>query len=114
MKTRNLVATIGLCVALMGTAMTCAPSAQKVVYNTLASVQVATSGAYSAYLDLVVTGKLSTNSVPLVSKDYTVYQQVWQVAVTTAALGVQAPATQPVTDAAAKVVADITIAKATP
>lgn len=89
-------------------------SASKTVYNTLASVQVTTSGAYSAYLDLVVQGKLTTNSVPLVSKDYTIYQTVWNTAVSVASLGVNAPATQPVTDAAAKVVADITIAKGTP
>jgi hypothetical protein len=89
-------------------------SASKTVYNTLASVQVTTSGAYSAYLDLVVQGKLTTNSVPLISKDYTIYQGVWNTAVSVAALGVNAPATTPVTDAASKVIADITIAKGTP
>lgn len=89
-------------------------SANKTLYQTLSSVQVTTSGAYNAYLDLVVTGKLATNSVPTVSKDYTIFQGIWTSAVTAGSLGVNTIATQPVTDAAAKVVADITIAKGTP
>ena len=109
MKTIKTLAAICAVAFLIGCA-----TASRTVYNTLASVQVTTSGAYSAYLDLVVQGKLPTNSVPLVSKDYTIYQNVWNSAVSVAALGVNAPATQPVTDAAAKVVADITIAKGTP
>lgn len=84
------------------------------LYKTLASVQVATSQAYNAYLDLVVQGKLATNSVPVVSRDYSAFQSVWNGAVAVASLGIQAPATQPVTDAAAKVVADIATAKGTP
>ena len=89
-------------------------SASKTLYNTLSSVQVTTSGAYNAYLDLVVQGRLPTNSVPTISKDYTIFQGIWTGAVTAGALGVNTIATQPVTDAAAKVVADITIAKGTP
>lgn len=81
------------------------------LFKTLASVQVTTSQAYNAYLDLVVQGKLSTNSVPVVSRDYTAFQAVWNGAVSVAALGVQAPPTQPVTEAAAKVAADIATAK---
>lgn len=89
-------------------------SANKTLYQTLSSVQLTTSGAYSAYLDLVVTGKLATNSVPTVSKDYTIFQGVWNSAVSAGSLGVNTVATAPVTDAAAKVLADITIAKGTP
>ena len=83
-------------------------------YKTLSSIQVTTSGAYNAYLDLVVQGKVPTNSVPAVSRDYTLYQSVWNSAVAVAAAGVSAPATAPVIDAANKVVSDITIAKGTP
>ena len=109
MKKTLAAVSVALLIGLMGCV-----SASKTVYNTLASVQATTSGAYSGYLDLVVQGKLSTNSVPMVSKDYTIYQAVWNSAVSVAALGTNAPATQPVTDAASKVVADITIAKGTP
>lgn len=88
-------------------------SQSKTVYNTLASVQVTTSGAYNAYLDLVVQGKVPTNSVPVVSRDYTIFQGVWNGAVQVASLGVQAPATAPVSAASAAVLADITAAKGT-
>lgn len=83
----------------------------RTLYNTLASVQATTSGAYSGYLDLVVQGKLTTNSVPVVSRDYTLFQGAWSSAVTMAAGGVTNPAPQNVTEASAKVLADITVAK---
>ena len=88
----------------------CATSA--VAYKTLSALQVTTSAAYAGYLDLVVTGKLTTNSVPVVSRDYTLYLATWNAAVSIAAQGTNAPATQPVTDASAKVISDITQAKA--
>jgi hypothetical protein len=84
------------------------------VYRTLATVQITTSSAYNAYLDLVVQGKVSTNMVPVVSRDYTAFVAVWNGAVGVAALGVQAPATAPVIDAANKVIADVAVAKGTP
>ena len=80
-------------------------------YKTLSALQVTTSAAYAGYLDLVVTGQVKTNSVPTVSRDYTLYLAAWNAAVTISAQGTNAPATQPVTDAAAKVVSDITLAK---
>ena len=86
-------------------------SQSKTTYNTLASVQIATAGAYSAYLDLVIQGKLATNSVPIISQDYTVFQSVWNSAVRVASLGVQAPPTAPVIATAAKVTTDIAVAK---
>ncbi len=85
----------------------------RTIYNTLASVQVTTAGAYNAYLDLVVQGKVATNSVPTISRDYTSFLAVWTSAVTVAAAGVNSPATAPVTEASAKVIADITVAKGT-
>lgn len=80
-------------------------------YKTLSALQMTTSAAYSGYLDLVVTGQLKTNSVPTVSRDYTLYLAAWNAAVSIASQGTNAPATAPVTDAAAKVVSDITLAK---
>lgn len=87
-------------------------STSTTAYKTLSALQATTSAAYAGYLDLVVTGKLTTNSVPVVSRDYTLYLAVWNSAVSIAATGTNAPATQPAIDASAKVVSDITLAKA--
>jgi hypothetical protein len=108
---KKLIPILGLLAIIAFSAMTCKPSQQTVTYNTLSSIQVSTAGAYSAYLDLVITGKLATNSVPVVSRDYTLFQTAWNAAVSVASMGLETPATQPVTDAAIKVVADITVAK---
>lgn len=89
-------------------------SQQRVTYNTLASVQVATTGAYSSYLDLVIQGKVTTNSVPTVSKDYDIFQTVWNGAVVVARWATNSPASQQVLDAAAVVVTDINKAKGLP
>lgn len=89
-------------------------SQSKTIYNTLSSIQITTSGAYNAYLDLVVQGKLSTNSVPVVSRDYTAFQAAWNGAVAVAAMGINSPPTQPVVDASTKVINDINQLKGAP
>jgi len=89
-------------------------SQSKVLYNTLASVQVATTGAYNSYLDLVVQGKLTTNSVPVISKDYNLFQQVWSAAVYVAQWQTNSAVPQSVLDASSKVVTDINAAKGAP
>ena len=86
-------------------------SQSTVAYKTLSALQVTTSAAYAGYLDLVVTGQIKTNSVPTVSRDYTLYLAAWNAAVSIASKGTNAPATAPVADAAAKVVSDISLAK---
>ena len=106
MKRLQSLAAIAALVFVIGCA-----SQQTTLYKTLASVQIATAGAYNGYLDLVIQGKVSTNSVPVVSRDYTIFLGVWNGAVQAASSGVQAPATAPVTAAAAVVVADINTAK---
>ena len=112
-KTKTIAAVLGLCCALiLLPAMTCAPSAQTASYNTLSSVQLTTSGAYNAYLDLVIQGKIATNMVPTISRDYSIFMAVWSGAVSVAETGVIAPATPSVAVAAATVIADINIAKA--
>ena len=82
-----------------------------VVYKTLASVEATTTAAYSSYLTLVVTGKITTNSLPTVSHDYNFFQSIMQATVSVAALGTNSPVTTPVTDAAARVISDISMAK---
>src|ERR1035437_8359477 len=106
MKKLNTLAAVLAVAFLIG----CATSA--VAYKTLSALQVTTSAAYAGYLDLVVTGQVKTNSVPVVSRDYTLYLAAWNAAVSIASQGTNAPATQPVTDASAKVISDITQAKA--
>lgn len=83
----------------------------RLAYNTLASVQVATTGAYNSYLDLIVQGKLTTNSVPAISKDYNLFQQVWSAAVYVAQWQTNSAVPQSVLEASAKVVTDINTAK---
>ena len=102
---KNIVGAIALAVLIGCTTQSA------VAYKTLSALQATTSAAYAGYLDLVVTGQLKTNSVPVVSRDYTYYLAAWNAAVSIASLGTNALATQPVADAAAKVVHDITLAK---
>ena len=111
---RKLSVSLGLCLALIALpGMTCAPSQQKTAFNTLASVQLSTQAAYNGYLDLVVQGQVTTNEVPTVSQDYTLFMTVWAATVQLASQGTNAPATAPVAAAAAKVITDITLAKGT-
>lgn len=86
-------------------------SQSRVTYNTLASVEAVTTGAYDTYLKGVINGYWKTNDVPQVSKDYNVFKLVWAEAVAIAQWNTNAPATQPVTDASAAVLADIVTAK---
>lgn len=87
-------------------------STNRTVYNTLASVQVTTTGAYNGYLDLVVAGKLGTNSVPAVSRDYNQFQMVWNAAVAVAQWNTNTIAPAAVNDASLRVLTDITNVKA--
>lgn len=107
MRTRNAVIAIALAVLVVGCA-----TAGRTYYNTLASIQVATTGAFNGYIDLVVKGQVKTNDVPLISRDYNLFQTVWGGAVAVAQFQTNAIAPSAVTDAAAVVVNDITAAKA--
>jgi len=106
---------IKYCAALIGLALLLGCASQsRVTYNTLASVQAITAGAYAGYLDLVVTGRLPTNSVPQVSADYNLFQAVWSATALVCQWNTNAPATQPVMDAASKVLTGINQTKGTP
>jgi len=86
-------------------------SQSRTVYNTLASIQVTTSGAFNTYLDLVVTGKLATNSVPAISKDYNTFQALWSSAVMVAQFNTNSVAPADVITASTTVINDIATAK---
>ena len=106
MTKRNIIVSIGLALLLVG-----CMSTSRTIYNTLASVEATTTGAYGGYLNLVVQGKLPTNSVPAISKDYNIFQATWTAAVMIAQWNTNAVAPQPVLDASAKVLTGINIAK---
>lgn len=105
MKNKRLLG-LGLALVVL------AGCATQSLYTTLASVESATTQAYTAYLHLVITGQIPTNSVPSVSRDYNVFQAVMGATVTLSANGTLSPATTNVTAAAAQVVSDIAAAKA--
>lgn len=96
--------------ALLMVAIGCASQSRK-LYQSLATVEVVTTGAFASYLDLVVTGKLSTNSVPVVSADYNAFKQVWSAAVVIAQWQTNSVAPANVTAASTKVLLDINQAK---
>lgn len=83
----------------------------RVTYNTLASVESATTGAFDSYLALVVSGQVRTNDVPVVSRDYNLFKISWSAAVALAQWNTNAIAIPQVTDASATVLADIVNAK---
>lgn len=66
---------IGLCALPQGCA-----SQQKVVFNTLYSVEHTTVAAYDGYMASVISGATSTNAVPKVSKGFNTFQASFLVA----------------------------------
>lgn len=102
---KNLVALLAI-VFLIG-----CTSQQKTLYNTLASVQSVTTGSYNGYLDLVVKGKITTNSVPKISRDYDMFQQIWTGAVILAQWQTNSIAPPQVVTASSNLVYEISVAK---
>lgn len=64
----------------------CTTSQQTVQFKTIGAAEAAVSSAYSAYADLVASGKIPTNSVPLVSRAFNGFQALANVAVVTRGL----------------------------
>ena len=89
-------------------------SQQKLLYNTLASVETVTTGAFNGYLQLAVTGKIPTNSVPTISKDYNSFQQLWLGAVAVAQFNTNSVAPPIVVNASSNLLYEINVAKITP
>lgn len=67
LKAHPIVLTLLACVALF---VGCTTSQQTTGFNTLQTTESIVDTGYSNYLHLVITGQLSTNSVPAVSKAY--------------------------------------------
>lgn len=56
-------------IALLGL-VACTTTQQRASFNTIYSLQQATTAAFNGYLDSVIAGKTKTNSVPAISKKY--------------------------------------------
>ena len=59
-----------MCAVILG----CKSTPQTIAYNTLYSVEKATTAAYDGYVDLVIKGKTTSLYVPSVSKAYDHFQ----------------------------------------
>lgn len=71
-------------VLAMGIGGCLTPKQQKVTYQTLGGLEVASTAVYDSYLTLVFTGKLATNDVPTVSHAYNDFQTSMVFAIVTA------------------------------
>lgn len=69
----GLISFVLLCAA-------CNTSQQRIAFNTLYSVEKATTAAYDGYLDSVIKGVTPTNGVPKVSRAYNHFQSSFVVA----------------------------------
>lgn len=69
------------CIVLLAAIMVaCNTTQQRIAFNTLYSVEKATTGAYDGYVDSIIKGVTSTNSLPKVSSLYNKYQASFIVA----------------------------------
>lgn len=58
----------------------CTTSQQTITYKTLFSIEHVTVSAYDGYLDTVIKGQTSTNSLPLISRAYNTFQGSYLIA----------------------------------
>lgn len=87
------------------------PSVQKQSVTTLWSLGKTVDTTYRAYLDLVIAGKLPTNSVPKVSQAYGTFQKAFKVGVELVASNTNAFPPQVTLDAAAAFNTEVNNAK---
>lgn len=87
------------------------PSQQKFAVNTITTTHLAVDAALDSYLDLVVAGKIATNSVPAVMASYGVYQLTYNSALVVVLNNSNAPAPPALSDAAVKFTDTIAAAK---
>lgn len=109
MRTFKSLAAVFAVALLIGCA-----SQGRLLYNTLASVQTVTTGAFNSYLSMVVKGTIATNSVPTISKDYNNFQMLWSAAVAVAQFNTNTVAPAPVVAASSNLLYEINVAKITP
>lgn len=117
MKTKSLLASLLLlcsfaALPLLPVVTTgCNTTQQKQTVNTLFTLGKTVNMTYAGYMDLVVAGRVSTNSVPKVAKAYNTFQDAFNAAVTVVAGNTNAVPPQSVYDAQAALVQAIASAK---
>jgi hypothetical protein len=109
MKTK-LILPLLIVVAL---AWGCSTSQRRATYNSLATVGHTTDAAVKSYLDLVIQGQVSTNSVPTVAKNYQTFQAAFNAAVALAQFNTNAVAPPNVVALSGVVINSINTAKGT-
>lgn len=77
---RNLLAIFALGL-LIGIPIGCGTTPKSVAYKTLYGLEQTTVSAYDGYLQLVIQGKVRTNSVPKISRDFNQFQTAMQAAI---------------------------------
>jgi hypothetical protein len=98
-------------VALIGFSGGCTTSEQRKTVNTIATLGYTVDASYKAYLDLIVRGKLKTNSVPAVARSYELFQSAFNSALVVAALNTNTPPSVELSKAAAQLQSSIQTAK---
>lgn len=96
MKTHNSLLVPCLIVAIALTLCACSlfkSSSSNTAVNTLGASEKLTSDAYSAYLALVVQGKVPTNNVPKISQAFNTFQALVTVTAASLATGTNAAVT---------------------
>lgn len=89
----------------------CQTSREQVVFNSLASVAYTVDSSFKGYVDLVVAGKLPTETLPKVGAAYTSFQTAFNAALAVAQFSKSSIAPQNVIDAASVVLNSISQAK---
>jgi len=74
---QSILVTLAICIVVV---VGCKSTPQTIAYNTLYSVEKATTAAYDGYVDLVIKGKTTTLYVPTVSKAYDHFQASFLIA----------------------------------
>ncbi len=114
-KSLLVVALLGVTVPAVSLLPGCkAPTAQAKAYATISSIEAGADGAYKAYLDQVVAGKVAKTAVRNVSQSYNLLQFSVRTAIAASRGNTNAPAPQAVLDAAANLTTAITTAKGRP
>lgn len=106
-----LVATLAILPTAALTGCNGTPSTQKVTVNTLSSVHTTADAAFKSYLELVLNKTVATNGVPAVSDAYREFQTAFNLAIDLAHGNSNAPPSQPLLDAAAKLSSTIDLVK---
>lgn len=106
------VAVVAVPVALVHSG--CTTPASTTTYTTLAVTGNLVNTAYTAYLDLVIKGKVATNSVPVISAGYNDFQQVYGAALSIAQFNPNAVAPSNVVATANSLVSKINLAQGKP